>query len=56
MHGHRRGKRLGTCLVVEPRVLCVVSLQHVSMFDYAGGGARAWTRQAPRYLLCGEAV
>ena len=27
----------------------------MSMFDYAGG-ARAWTRQAPWYVPCGEVV
>ena len=37
IQGHGRGKRLGMCLVLEICVLCVVSLQHVSMFDYAGG-------------------
>ena len=54
-HGHGRGKRLGTCLVLKLSVLCVVSLQHVSMFDYAGG-ASAWTRQLPWYVPCGEAM
>ena len=34
VHGHERGERLGTCLVVKPCVSCVVSLQHVSMFHY----------------------
>ena len=29
--GHGRGKRLGMCLVLEPHVSCVTSLQHVSM-------------------------
>ena len=55
MHDHGRGKRLGTCLVVKPYVWCVVSLQHMSLFDYAGG-AWAWTRQRPWYLPCGETV
>ena len=32
LHGHGRGKRLGTCLVLQPCVSCVVSLQHASMF------------------------
>ena len=27
----------------------------MSVFDYIGG-AWAWTRQSPWYLLCGEAV
>ena len=36
VHGHGRGKRLGTCLVLEPRALCVVNLQHAPMFQYAG--------------------
>ena len=44
VHGHGRGKRLGTCLVLKLCALCVVSLQHVSVFHYTGG-ARAWTRQ-----------
>ena len=29
VHGHGRGKRLGTCLVVKSCVSYVVSLQHV---------------------------
>ena len=53
--GHGRCKRLNTCLVFELCALCVISLQDVSMFDDASG-ARAWTRQAPWYLPCGEAV
>ena len=36
MCGHGRGKRLSTCLVLKPCALCVVSLQHVPMFHYAG--------------------
>ena len=32
-----------------------MSLQHVFVFDYAGL-AQTWTRQAPWYLPCGEAV
>ena len=55
VHGHGRGKRLGTWLAVKPCVSCFVSLQHVSMFDCVGG-AQAWTRQAPWYVPCGEAV
>ena len=31
VHGHGRGKCLGTCLVLESCVSCVVSLQHVCM-------------------------
>ena len=31
VHGHGRGKRLGTCLVVKSCVSYVVSLQHVCM-------------------------
>ena len=31
VHRHGGGKRLGTCLVVKPCALCVVSLQHVCM-------------------------
>ena len=46
---------VGMCLVLKPCVFCVVSLQHVSMFDYVGD-ARAWTRQATLYMPCGEAV
>ena len=34
VHGHGRGQRPGTCLVLEQCILCVVSLQHVSMFEY----------------------
>ena len=49
VHGHGRGKRLGTCLVLKPCVLCVMSLQHVPMFKYAGC-ARAWTSHAPLYV------
>ena len=55
VHGHGRGKRLGTCLVVKPCASYFMSLQYISMFDYAGG-AQAWTRHAPWYLPCGEAV
>ena len=55
MHGHGRGKRLGTCLVLKLRASCVVSLQHVSMFQYAGC-TRAWTMQAPWYMSCASAV
>ena len=51
MRGHERGKRLGMCLVLEPCTLGVVSLQHVSMLQYAGC-ARAWMRQAPWYVPC----
>ena len=36
VHRHGRGKRLGTCLVLELCSSCVVSLQHVPMFQYAG--------------------
>ena len=46
---HKRGKRLGACLVLEPCVSCVVRLQHVLMFDSIGC-ARAWKRHAPRYV------
>ena len=53
--GHGRGKRLGMCLMFEPHVLGVVSLQHVPMFEYAGY-ARAWTRQAPWYMPCARAA
>ena len=49
VHGHGRGKRLGTCLVLELCASCVVSPHHVPMFQYAGY-ARAWTRHAPRYM------
>ena len=35
VHGHGRGKLLGTCLVLQPCASCVVSLQHVPMFQYA---------------------
>ena len=31
VHGHGRGKRLGTCLVVKPCASCVISLQYVCM-------------------------
>ena len=36
LHGHGRGKSLGTYLVLQLRVSGVVSLQHVSMFQYVG--------------------
>ena len=36
VHGHGRGKRLGTCLVLEPCAQCVVRSQNVPMFQYAG--------------------
>ena len=36
MPGHGRGKLLGTCLVLEPCALGVVSLQHVPMFHSIG--------------------
>ena len=49
VHEHGRGKRLGTCLVLESRALCFVSLQHVPMFEYASC-ARAWMRHTPRYM------
>ena len=55
VHGHGRGTCLGTCLVVKPCVSCFVSLWHVFASDYAGC-ARAWTRQVPWYVPCGEAV
>ena len=51
VHGHGRDKRLGTCLMLEPHASGVVSLQHVSMFQYVGC-ARAWTGQAPWYVPC----
>ena len=35
VHGHGQGKRLDTYFVLEPRASCVVSLQHVPMFQYA---------------------
>ena len=36
VHWHGRGKSLGTYLVLQLRVSGVVSLQHVSMFQYVG--------------------
>ena len=33
---HEPGKSLGTCLLHEPCALCVMSLQHVLMFQYVG--------------------
>ena len=36
VYGHGRCKRLGTCLVLELHASCVMSLQHVPMFEYAG--------------------
>ena len=36
VHGHGRGKRLVTCLVLQPHAFCVMSLQHVPIFHYAG--------------------
>ena len=35
VHGHGRGKRLGTCLVLQPHVSGVMSLQHMPMFHSA---------------------
>ena len=32
VHGHGRGRRLRSCLVVKPCVSCVVSLQHMCMY------------------------
>ena len=49
VHGHGRGQRLGTYLVLEPCVSCVMSLQHVSVFDCASC-AQAWARHAPQYV------
>ena len=40
VHRHGRGKCLCTCLVMKLCASCFMSLQHVSMFDYASG-ARA---------------
>ena len=34
--GHGQGKRLGMCLVLQPRASCARSLQHMLMFEYAG--------------------
>ena len=42
---HGRCKSLGTCFVLEPLASCVMSLQHVLLFQYAGC-AWAWTRRA----------
>ena len=36
MRGHGGGKRLGTCLVLQPDASGVVSLQHVPMFHSVG--------------------
>ena len=36
VHGHGRGKRLGSCLVLQSHASCVVSLQHVPMFQCVG--------------------
>ena len=47
VHGHERGKRLCTCLVLQPGASGVVSLQHLPMLEYASC-ARAWTRYEPR--------
>ena len=55
MRRHGRGKRLGTCLVLQPGASGVVSLQHVSMFHYVGC-ARAWTRHAPQYVPLASAA
>ena len=35
VHGHGGGKRLGTCLVLQPGASGVVSLQHVPKFHFA---------------------
>ena len=52
---HGRGKRLGTCLVLEPRASGVMSLQHVSMFEYVGC-AWEWMMQASWYVPCAQAA
>ena len=49
VHGHGRGKLLVCALVLEPRVSCVMNLQHVPIFEYSGC-AWTWTRHAPRYM------
>ena len=49
VHGHGRGTRLGTCLVLELCALCMVILQHVAMLEYAGC-AWTWIRYAHRYV------
>ena len=49
VHAHGRGKRLGTCLVLQQCASCVMSLQHVPMFEYASY-AQAWKRHAPQYV------
>ena len=49
VHRHGQGKRLGTCLVLQPGESGVVSLQHVLMFHYAGY-AQAWRRHVPQYV------
>ena len=55
VHGHGRGMGLGTCLVLQTHASCVVSLQHVSMFQYAGC-VWGWTRKAPWYVPCASAA
>ena len=56
VHGHGRGEAPWYVPCGEAVfVFCIVSLQHVSMFDYAGG-VRAWTRPAFWYVPCGETV
>ena len=42
-------------VVVAVAAGAIVVVVVVVDFDFAGG-ARAWTRQAPLYLPCGEAV
>ena len=58
VNGHGRGTRLGTCLVQRQCFSCVITLQHVSMFqflDWTGHarGMRLGTR--PMYTTCGVA-
>ena len=44
-----RDTKHNTCLLLEPHVSGVMSLQHVSMFQYASC-AWAWMRQVPWYM------
>ena len=52
VNGHGRCKRLGTCLVLEPRASCVVSLQHVPLFEYSVVDGHGRGTQLGTYLVC----
>ena len=58
MHGHGRGAHLGTCLVQQQCVSYIITVQHVSMFQFPGWARacmsmRLGTRLV--YATCGVA-